>query len=61
MAVSAEIIRSQVQALMGRALYGNDGFYTILNSRDKAVLKAIELLNSNKLVSAPSKTKSAAF
>jgi carboxyl-terminal processing protease len=61
MAVSAEIIHSQVQALMGRALYGNDGFYTILNSRDKAVIKAIELLNSNKLVSAAPKTKSAAF
>lgn len=61
MAASSEIIRSQVQALMGRALYGNDGFYTILNSRDKAVLKAIELLNSNKLVSASSNTKSAAF
>lgn len=61
MAASSEIIRSQVQALMGRALYGNDGFYTILNSRDKAVLKAIELLNSNKLVSATSKNKSAAF
>ncbi len=54
-AVSSEIIRSQIQALMGRALYGNDGFYTIINSRDKTIKKAIELLNSNKLVSSSGK------
>lgn len=54
---SADIIQSQIQALMGRSLYGNEGFYTILNNRDKAIKKSIELLNSNKLVSATNKGK----
>jgi carboxyl-terminal processing protease len=58
---SSEIIRTQILALMGRALYGNKGFYSILNGRDKAVLKAIELLNSNKLVSNSANAKTSAF
>jgi carboxyl-terminal processing protease len=54
---SSDIIQSQIQALMGRALYGNEGFYSILNNRDKAIKKSIELLNSNKLVSTSNKGK----
>ena len=54
---SSDIIQSQIQALMGRALYGNEGFYSILNNRDKAIKKAIDLLNSNKLVSTSNKGK----
>ena len=54
---SSDIIQSQIQALMGRALYGNEGFYSIINNRDKAIKKSIELLNSNKLVSTSNKGK----
>jgi carboxyl-terminal processing protease len=54
---SSDIIQSQIQALMGRALYGNEGFYSIINNRDKAIKKSIELLNSNKLVSSSMKGK----
>lgn len=48
---SAQRIENQVTALIARALYGNTGFYTVYNTRDNAVKKAIELLNSDKLVS----------
>lgn len=48
--ISSSLITNQILALMGRALYGNDGFYTIINKNDKGVKKAIELLSKNKLV-----------
>lgn len=48
--ISSSLITNQLLALMGRALYGNDGFYTIINKNDKGVKKAIELLSKNKLV-----------
>ncbi len=49
---SSSIITNQLLALMGRALYGNDGYYAISNKNDKSIKKALELLESNKLVSA---------
>lgn len=49
---SSSIITNQLLALMARALYGNDGYYAISNKNDKSIIKALELLESNKLVSA---------
>ncbi|MEX1189784.1 MAG: S41 family peptidase [Bacteroidia bacterium] len=53
---SSSIITNQLLALMGRALYGNDGYYSISNKNDKSIKKAVELLNKNKLVSAQSES-----
>lgn len=49
--VSAGIISGQLQAMLGRALHGNNGYYLSQSLRDPAVRKALELLNSGKLVS----------
>ena len=61
-AVSWGIISNQLQALIGRALYGNSGFYLSQTRNDATVKKALELLRSGKLVSrsqqAPTKQKS---
>ncbi|MCB0820577.1 MAG: PDZ domain-containing protein [Bacteroidetes bacterium] len=45
-------LSSQMLALLGRPLFGNDGFYSILNRNDRFVKKALELLEKNKLVTA---------
>lgn len=61
-AVSSSIISNQLQALIGRALYGNSGFYLSQTRNDAAVKKALELLRSGKLVTRsqqePTKQKS---
>jgi carboxyl-terminal processing protease len=61
-AVSSGIISNQLQALIGRALYGNSGFYLSQTRNDAAVKKALELLRSGKLVTRsqqePTKQKS---
>ena len=49
---SENLVKKQVNALIGRALYGSKGYYTIVNNSDPAIKKAVELLKSNKLVSA---------
>lgn len=49
--VSAGIISGQLQAMLGRALHGNNGYYLSQSLRDPVVRKALELLNSGKLVS----------
>jgi len=49
---SENLVKEQVNALIGRALYGNKGYYSIVNNTDPAIKKAVELLKSNKLVSA---------
>lgn len=48
---SSQFISRQLQALIARTLYGNNGYYLALSKRDKAILKALELLKSGKLVS----------
>jgi carboxyl-terminal processing protease len=48
---SGSFIADQLRALLARNLYGYNGYYRVMNSRDKTVLKAIEILNSGKLVS----------
>lgn len=49
---SSEWLSSQMLALLGRPLFGNDGFYSILNRNDRFIKKALELLEKNKLVTA---------
>jgi carboxyl-terminal processing protease len=48
---SGQLIADQLKALLARNLYGYNGYFRVLNSHDKTVLKAIEMLNSGKLVS----------
>jgi len=50
--ISSQIIERQIKALIARAIFGNSGFYTVLNKSDLGVKKAIEILKSNKLVTA---------
>jgi len=50
--ISSQIIERQTKALIARAVFGNAGFYIVLNKYDLGVKKAIEILKSNKLVTA---------
>jgi len=51
---SYDLLSGQMLALLGRPLFGNNGFYSLLNRDDKFVKKAVELLDKNKLVSTSS-------
>jgi carboxyl-terminal processing protease len=48
---SSRLLKEQLPALIARVLFGNSGFYTLINEHDPAMRKAIELVQSNKLVS----------
>lgn len=48
---SAGFVSEQLRAMLARNLYGYQGYYRVVNRRDKAVIKAIEILQSGKLVS----------
>jgi carboxyl-terminal processing protease len=50
--ISSQIIERQLKALIARAVFGNTGFYAVLNKYDSGVKKALEILKSNKLVTA---------
>lgn len=41
---SFELIRLQLKAQIARNLWGNDGFFKVIEAKDKTVLKAIEVL-----------------
>ncbi|MFW5687605.1 MAG: S41 family peptidase [Bacteroidota bacterium] len=45
------LIESQIKAYIGRNIFGNEGFYPVLNQNDKTVNKALEVLHSGNLVS----------
>lgn len=49
---SARLIVNQIEALIARALYGNEGFFSVQTKHDKSVAKAIETLRSGKFVHA---------
>jgi carboxyl-terminal processing protease len=55
--ISSAIISDQVLALMGRSLFGNNAYFSIINKRDAGIRKAIEVLKSNKLVSTSQSSK----
>jgi carboxyl-terminal processing protease len=48
---STKLLEDQLPALIARVLFGNSGFYTLINEHDPAMRKAIELVQSSKLVS----------
>jgi carboxyl-terminal processing protease len=48
---SSKLLEEQLPALIARVLFGNTGFYTLVNEHDPAMRKAIELIQSSKLVS----------
>lgn len=41
---SKQELKKWIKALIGRNLYGNDGFYPVINATDKTMLKALEVL-----------------
>jgi carboxyl-terminal processing protease len=49
--VSSNIIKTQVKALIARQLYKNEGYYAIMHSMDKTLLKALELVDKKEVAS----------
>jgi len=49
--ISERIIRLQLKALIARQIWKNDGFYPVIQEQDKAISKALELMESNKVAS----------
>jgi carboxyl-terminal processing protease len=48
---SRTLIETQLKAYIGRNVYGNDAFYPVLNMSDPAMMKAMEVLRTNTLMS----------
>lgn len=44
--VSRALIKNIIKAGLARQIWGNSGFYPILNSEDKTILRALEIANS---------------
>lgn len=42
---SDKLLRAQLKALIGRNIWGNEGFYPVINGVDNTFLKAIDVLN----------------
>ncbi|MFN5181652.1 MAG: S41 family peptidase [Bacteroidota bacterium] len=42
---SEKILRNQLKALIGRSIFNNEAYFPVLNSEDKTILKAVEILN----------------
>jgi len=55
-AQSAVLLYPQLKAFIGRALYGNEGFYPIIHERDPVIKKAMDLMK-NKIAISAKKTK----
>jgi carboxyl-terminal processing protease len=49
--VAEDLIKAQIKAYIGRNIFGNDAFYPVMNQRDPAIAKALEVLQSNSLMS----------
>lgn len=47
--VSSELIRTQIKALIARQIWKNDGFYPIIQTLDKTVAKALELIEKKQV------------
>ena len=45
---SHDLLATNLKALIARDIFGNQAFYTILNSKDKTVLEALKALNKHK-------------
>lgn len=48
--VAEDLIKAQIKAYIGRNIFGNDAFYPVMNQRDAAVAKALEVLQSQTLL-----------
>ena len=48
--VAEELIKAQIKAYIGRNIFGNDAFYPVMNQRDPAVAQALEVLQSQTLL-----------
>lgn len=48
--VSGELIKTRIKAYIGRNLFSDEGFYPILNEKDKTFNKALEVLRDNKAI-----------
>ncbi|TVQ94698.1 MAG: S41 family peptidase [Bacteroidetes bacterium] len=44
------LIQAQIKAYIGRNIFGNDAFYPVMNQRDPAIAKALEVLQSETLL-----------
>ena len=44
--ISGSLIRNILKAGIARQIWGNNGFYPILNSKDKSILVSLENLKS---------------
>jgi carboxyl-terminal processing protease len=51
-AQSAVLLYPQLKAFIGRALYGNKGFYPIIHERDPVIKKAMDLMKNKIAISA---------
>jgi carboxyl-terminal processing protease len=49
---SSRLIANQIEALIARALYGNEGYFCVQTKHDKSIAKAIETLRLGKPVNA---------
>ena len=45
------LISMQIKAYIGRNIFGNDGFFPVLNQHDNAIAKALEVLQSEEFMS----------
>ena len=45
---SGNLLKNQLAALIGRAIYNNEAFYPVINGRDKAIMRAVETLSKQK-------------
>lgn len=50
-ATSQNLIETQIKAYIGRNVFGNEAFFPILNQYDPAMAKALEVLQSNTMMS----------
>jgi carboxyl-terminal processing protease len=46
--ISAALITQQIEALIARAMYGNEGYFSVQTKHDKTVSKALEVIRSGK-------------
>ena len=54
---SSSLIKNQIKAMIARILFGNDGYYKMLNQTDQTVIEAIKILKSNQSVISQQKGK----
>ncbi len=45
------LISTQIKAYIGRNIFGNEGFFPVLNQHDNAISKALEVLHSGRFIS----------